>query len=265
MGICHARSVKEGCNVTMAARECAKACRQGAGPTVAKVYGHQGGQEQSRRKRRVSEKIPYSWQRGRGEKENQETATWFHWADQGALEGCFNRFWITQLALKVVAEVQAVPVCWFCCQPTFLYTGVSPSGTVQAFPDRQRNPTGGAQAEPSRKTRPVPLLHSQPWLLQHQAVCQSLCQSKGLAWSQAGSLGAAPSSFWEEWAAAVPVPGHWVRLALAVATMALGDKEVVASWTIPRTLPGPLNQERRSIRQCRHSWPWRSPAANSVL
>lgn len=70
---------------------------------------------------------------------------------------------------------------------------------------------------------------------------------------------------WKEWAAAAPVPGHWVRLALAVVTMALGDKEGshpqgVASWTIPR----PLTQERHSIWQCRHSWLWRSPAAKSV-
>lgn len=38
------------------------------------------------------------------------------------MEGCVDQFWITQLALKVVAEIQAVPVCWSYCQPMLLYT-----------------------------------------------------------------------------------------------------------------------------------------------
>lgn len=38
------------------------------------------------------------------------------------MEGCVDQFWITQLTLKVVAEIQAVPVGWSYCQPMLLYT-----------------------------------------------------------------------------------------------------------------------------------------------
>lgn len=177
------------------------------------------------------------------------------------MEGCFDRFWITQLALKVVAKAQAVPVCWFCCQPMF-----RPSGWSNFSPTGRAIPLGVLRWSPAgRPGQCHPawgLLHSQPRLLQHASH-----SANPEGWSEARQgLAATPSSFWKEWAAAAPVPGHWVRLALAVVTVALGDKEgsnpqVVASWTIPR----PLNQECHSIWQCRHSWSWQSPAATSIL